>query len=771
MKEKFRTIMTKRGPVTIFVVMLVIVCIFALRSFAGWGEQNPTDNKEKLLYYISLILRNGHYQEQNINDSFSLKVFVQYVNSLDPSRDIFYQKDIQAFESLKFTLDDEMLHKKPIEFLPLVSHAFNIGLKEADSLRKFILSKPFSFDKDEYYIPLDGEDMAEASVNVGIQNLSQFSYKNYPISLAEKADLWRKKLKRECLDAYFNAKKQELEKQKDTAYKKWISDDTLEHQSRTNIIKRYDRFFNRLYKHFGESDQFKRYLNTIMSITDPHSGYFSPVDTRSYEENTSGKFYGIGALLTSDGNHVKIVSISPGGAAWKSKMFNTNDVIIKVAEGDTGTFVDLVGYEVSEAVKLIRGDKGTKVRLALQKADGSVKEVSLIRDKIFINQTFARAGIIPYKGKKMGYIYLPEFYNSMDKQETDNPQSSLDVKKELEKLKAQSVEGIVLDLRNNGGGYLMDAIRMAGLFIPAGPIVQVKDKDQEAYPLNDSDSSVVYSGPLVILLNEYSASASEILAAAMQDYGRALVVGSTSTFGKGTVQRGGLPIGSLFGDTKEDLGTVNLTIQKFYRINGQSTQLRGVRSDVNLPSIADFLPVREKDLPFAIGYDTVKSTKYDKFNPSNSQIASVVKKINALVNQSTYYDHVKRYGKYLASQRYKPIPLEWNKYTQLVKERDKLSKSLDSFRGLVDSIHVKIIKEDSVRYTKMDSAESILFFQWYKDLNRDVTLSHTIDILSHLISAKNTEKEAATLVPKSSMVWADKRWLIANDKKSGITTK
>jgi len=413
--------------------------------------------------------------------------------------------------------------------------------------------------------------------------------------------------------------------------------------------------FERFRFKFTDDDKFNVFVNAITTTMDPHSEFFPPVDKRYFDEEMSGRFYGIGASLQYEDGNIKVASILTGSPAWKSGELQPGDIIQKVAQGKEEP-TDLTGYVVTDAVKIIRGKKGTEVRLTVKKADGTVKIISLVRDEIVQDETFARSAVVKSGNDKIGYIFLPEFYADFDN--PNGARSYIDVAKEVMKLKEQKVDGIVIDLRNNGGGSLYDVVQMAGLFIEDGPIVQVKDRDNTPSVLKDKDRSVLYSGPLAVMVNEFSASASEIFAAAIQDYGRGVIIGSTSTYGKGTVQRNiGLDPEKGFSMSNSELGTVKLTLQKFYRINGGSTQLKGVSSDIVLPDQLEDLKLREKDDPDALPWDEINKSPYANWN-AGYDLKVIQQLSNQRVESDPAFKVIKENTEWLAEQNEKGSSLK-----------------------------------------------------------------------------------------------------------------
>lgn len=447
----------------------------------------------------------------------------------------------------------------------------------------------------------------------------------------------------------------------------------------------------------------------------------------------SGRFFGIGASLKEEDGNIKIGTLLAGSPAWKSGQVQVGDVVLKVAQGAEEP-VELIGFETQDAVKIIRGKKGTEVRLTLKKADGSVKVVSLIRDEIIQDEVFAKSAVINTGNGKLGYIYLPEFYADFD-----NPKGarcSEDVKKEIIKLKEQGVDGIVMDLRNNGGGSLYDVVQMVGLFIESGPIVQVKDRDGKPQVYYDYDKSALYDGPLAVMVNEFSASASEIFAAAIQDYNRGLIIGSSSTYGKGTVQRN-IGLDRVLGmvQPNSDLGTIKLTLQKFYRINGGSTQLKGVSSDVTLPDIYEYSKLREKDNLDALPFDMIQKADYKPWkyglNVSEIKTASLNR-----IQAGTAFNVIRKNANWIAEQNEKPVPLSFKRYQEEQKKIKDAFKEIDSNSKVKSEVDVTAISQDLKKF-EYDAGKLERFKSWIKALRKDIYLEESVNILNDMVQKKN----------------------------------
>jgi carboxyl-terminal processing protease len=450
----------------------------------------------------------------------------------------------------------------------------------------------------------------------------------------------------------------------------------------------------------------------------------------------SGQFFGIGASLAYDEGNIKINSLLTGSPAWKSGEVKAGDIILKVAQGKEEP-VDLTGFLTEDAVKLIRGAKGTEVKLTLKRQDGTINTISLIRDKIVQDETYARSAVVKNENSKIGYIFLPEFY--ADFESPNGPRCYIDVAKEIMKLKEEKVDGIVLDLRNNGGGSLYDVVQMAGLFIDEGPIVQVKDREGTPSILRDKDKNILYDGPLAVMVNEFSASASEIFAAAIQDYGRGVVIGSTTTYGKGTVQRNlGLDLVSSGGNSmgsNSELGTVKLTLQKFYRINGGSTQLKGVSSDIVLPDNMENYKFREKDDPNALPWDEITKANYTNWNAGYS-LSAIQKASKARLDKSLTFKLIKENSEWLAKQNDKEYSLQIDKFRKEQKIIRSTVKQLQSLLTLNEELSVNALLRDETAL-KSDKDKLDRFNNWLKSLKKDIYLDQAVKVVKDMISERS----------------------------------
>ncbi len=703
----------KRLPI---VILMVVAGLFLAFQTLGTNTKNPPDKYEKILKLVGQMLTEAHYSPQQVNDDFSKKVFKKYINDLDPEKNMFLASDIASLKSKYETKIDDEIKGAPVTFFKGAGDVFNIRMEEAAAYCTELLAKPFDFKVDEKVV-LDGEKL------------------DYVNTKEEAKERWRKKLKYLTLERYADlVDTREKNKGRDSFVVK--SDVELEKEAREKVKKVIDRMFERFRFKFGDDDKFNVYVNAITTTMDPHTEFFPPVDKRYFDEEMSGRFFGIGASLQYDEGNIKVASIVTGGPAYKAGEPQVGDLIQKVAQGNEEP-TDLTGFSVTDAVKLIRGKKGTEVKLTLKKTDGTLKVISLIRDQIVQDETFARSAVVNEGGSKIGYIFLPEFY--ADFENPNGARSYIDVAKEVIKLKEQNVDGIVIDLRNNGGGSLYDVVQMAGLFIEDGPIVQVKDKDNRPSVLKDKDKSVLYSGPLAVMVNEFSASASEIFAAAIQDYGRGIIIGSTSTYGKGTVQRNiGLDPENGFSMSNSDLGTVKLTLQKFYRINGGSTQLKGVSSDIVLPDQLEYLKLREKDDPDALPWDEITKSPYVGWN-AGYDLKTIRQLSNQRVQSSPAFQTIKKNTEWLSKENNKEYSLQLDKYRKEQKAIREAYAQIDSVRKMKTEIDVAALPSEVNRWAD-DKSKQDRFNQWLKLLRQDIYLDQAVKVVGDMITQQNLVK-------------------------------
>ncbi|MES2893024.1 MAG: carboxy terminal-processing peptidase [Bacteroidota bacterium] len=708
----------------VYLLLTGAILFFAFQS-QGRTEDNPKSKNEKILRNVGMLLEQGHFSPKKIDDEFSKTVLKRFVEDLDDDKTIFLQSDIDSFKIFESKIDNE-IHGERLESFYAISESYTRRLNEVSEYYKTILLKPFDFTKEED-IQLDGDKV------------------NYAKTTTERAEVWRKRLKYLVLTKYSDLiDDREKNKSKvgtiDSLTKQKIvykADTTLEREARTQVRRQIERYFTTLKNHNTTDELFSSFVNGVTGTMDPHSNYFAPVDSRGFTEMMSGKFYGIGAQLREDQSKIKIASLVTGGPAWKSGELGVDDEVVKIGQGAAEP-VDVTGYAVTDAVKLIRGaQKGTEVRITVRKPDGNIKIISLKRDEIKLDDTFVKSAII--KGEhKIGYIYLPEFY--VDFEDPKGAKCSEDVAREIEKLKLEKVDGIVMDLRGNGGGSLPEVVKMAGLFIEDGPICQVKGRDEkQPYQWKDKDKTVLYDGPLTVMVDEFSASASEIFAAAIQDYKRGIIVGSSSTYGKGTVQRT-IPLNpesesDLFNKKAEDLGTVKLTLQKFYRVNGGATQLRGVVPDVVIPDRMELAKAREKDNPLSLSWDEIAKVDYKPWTSSYSTDA-VAATVNDQVRNNTTFNRMRLKIDSINKENDKAYSLNLEKYRLSQKQLKSKYKELDEMLKLSKQLNVKNITADETKLTA-DKEKAEKNKRFLGSLKDDLYVDEAVKVTNKMINQSN----------------------------------
>ncbi|MFO7869278.1 MAG: carboxy terminal-processing peptidase [Bacteroidales bacterium] len=676
---------------------------------------NDNTKKQKLLVTKTVELLNlAHFSPQDINDDFSERVYTLYLKSLDYNKYFFTQKQIQVLETYKHAIDDE-IKDEDLNFFLTSYELINQQQKFIQSIYASLLEKPFNYTRNETFFTKPEERKF-------VENND--SLKNF----------WRKFLKYQVITEIHSLEKKQEKAQElsDTVATKTFEE--IEEEARENILKRYDNRFERIEK-ITEEDRFSTYLNSITSSYDPHTNYFAPKNKEDFDIRISGKLEGIGATLSQKDGYIKVVNIVPGSPSWKQGDLQPDDLILKVAQ-ENEIPVDISDMRLDEAVKLIRGPKGTKVTLTVKKVDGSIEDITITRDVVELEDQYVRSAIISSENNtksRIGYIYLPQFYVDMHNKKGRN--SADDMEQEIEKLKEKNVDGIIIDLRDNGGGSLPGVVDIAGLFVEKGPVVQVMVGDKTQI-LRDTDSRVQYDGDLVIMVNSFSASASEILAAAMQDYERAVIVGSQSTYGKGTVQR--FVDIDRFVDNKhkafKPLGNIKLTIQKFYRINGGSTQLRGVTPDIVLPDIYQHIDIGENDLDYPLAWTEIDNLKYSKWS-DNPNIKKLQKKSSKRVANDSTFMLINEASEWLAEKKNtQTIALHIDTYKSRKERESTLSEKYSNADEQLTNLEIdttfNIVK---TKDASLDSVKIAKRKRWHSELQKDVTLFETYRVMLDLI--------------------------------------
>ena len=693
----------KRNLVLGFLAVLIAVasCSFTNKSF----ENNDKD--KLLLDIITYILEKGHYAPKDINDDFSISVFEDFIDDLDPTKRYFFAEDITDFEQYKYQIDDQ-IKNTDISFFNLVHERYVERLSEVRIIIKEVLDEPFDYAIDE-------------SINS--------DYKKIPFtnSKAELKERWRKQLKLWTINTFDAKLKDEIQKKKSEPNYKSKDIAEVEKEARETTRKMLDEFFAYI-DNRERKDRFVQYINTIVDKFDPHTSYFAAEANDRFNVEISGRFEGIGARLQPEPEGAKIIEIISGGPVWRGQLLEVGDEIIKVGQPSEAP-VNIVGMPLDDAVKLIKGPKGTKVNLTVRKVDGTIEEVSIVRDVVEIQEQYAKSAKVIKKDEKFGLIHLPSFY--ADYKDYADKNAATDVANEIERLKEEGIEGLILDLRDNGGGSLRTAIDMAGLFIKDGPVVQVRASDNDKMVYEDKDERIQWDGPLVLLVNEFSASASEILAAAMQDYKRAVIIGSNQTFGKGTVQTMYPLENVVHVNEYGDLGAIKVTIQKFYRINGESNQLEGVKSDVITPDRYRYIVLGEKGQDNALEWDTIEAAEYDVWD-GYIDYAETIANSNKRIASSPQFKLIEENAKWLKTlQDEMSVSLNYDLY----KQRDKESRAKTDYFNKLSEYDSKLTFE-SLQYEKeLFTQDSLLRekrARWHINLAKDVYVEEAVNVLRDL---------------------------------------
>ncbi len=693
------------------VVAVLLLGSFVFKQFV----EPPVDtNKEKVLIQTMLArLEQLHFKPVEINDQFSEDVFDLYLDRLDGGKRFFTQEDIEQLKKYRDLIDDESVEGN-YEFFNLSQSLLAKAVDKTEVYFKEILEKPFDLRKDEIF-----EGDAEK--------------RKFAKDDQELRDYWRKILKSRVIakvaDKLDEQEKADESKKADSDEAKVVKKDIveLEKEAREKTLKDFKRWYKRIHKRKRE-DNLSMYLNVITNVFDPHTGYFKPIDKENFDINMSGSLEGIGARLSSDGEETTISSVVVGGPAWKQGELEADDVI-QLVEQEGEEPVDITGWDINDVVKIIRGKKGTKVILHAKKKDGSIHKIEITRDLVVMEDSFAKSLIIQDKGgKKYGYIKLPKFY--VDFNRKNGKSCAVDMNTEIQKLKKAGVNGIAIDLRNNGGGSLRDVVTIGGLFIPDGPIVQVKPRMRKARVLEDEDPETQYTGPLVIMVNSFSASASEILAAALQDYDRAIIVGSESTYGKGTVQSF-LSLDRGAPKNVQPLGDIKLTTQKFYRINGGSTQLKGVSSDIVIPDDFAYLEKGERETEHPLPWTKIDKAPYQKFYTIKNK-NEVVKKSKQRISANPVFNKITenalRYKKFRDSTT---INLEFDTYRAFEKMQEAKAKEFEDIMTEIPNFEVTNMTYDLPEIQK-DSSNIEKNKNWIEGVRKDPYIFESLKILEDI---------------------------------------
>jgi carboxyl-terminal processing protease len=744
----------KRNYKILLVVTFLSLSLLAFKS--NYANSTDPDKDKLLLELLTFVLEKGHYSPVAMDDEFSKGVYKDYIEALDPSKRFFLQSDIDEFSKYELQLDDE-LQNKDLTFFDLTYTRLMQRMEESKAIYKSVLSKTFDYKVDE-------------SFNTNYEKMP------YAKNAAELNERWRKQIKLSTLSSLVD--RLEIQENngkvdkdlKDAAApinpegalqenaadkKKEVTADAgkvktfeeLEKDTRESSLKSLDEYFGFI-KDLDRNDYFSVYLNTITGRFDPHTNYLAPEEKERFDVSISGKLEGIGARLQKKNDYTEISELISGGPAWRGKQLEAGDVVIKVGQGNQQP-VDVVGMRLDDVVKKIKGAKGTEVRLTVKKVDGTIKVISIIRDIVEIEETYAKSSVVEKDGLKYGVIYLPKFY--IDFENKDGRDAGKDIALEVSRLKKEGVNGIVLDVRDDGGGSLSTVVDIAGLFIEEGPIVQIKSAGKRKEVLYDRDKKIEWDGPLVIMVNSFSASASEILAAAIQDYKRGIIIGSKQTYGKGTVQNVIDLNQFVRSSSAGDLGALKTTTQKFYRINGGSTQLEGVSSDVVMPDRYAYLKMGERDVHNAMPWDKIDPAQYGVWT-NNKKFNQAIANSKNRIAQNAQFQLVEDNAKWIDSRSEDYVySLNIDKFKlaqKQIEEKAKKYKPLQNYKNNLKfsslPYEAEVMSKDSALKEKRD--------RWHESLSKDIYVEEALNVLDDLQSKVVVKKPMDAKLKSNKLV-------------------
>lgn len=698
------------------VLLAVLALSVAMWSFMPKDKASDPEKDKLLIELLTFVIEKGHYNPIPIDDAFSEGVYKDYLEALDPSKRFFLKSDIDEFAKYE-TLIDDQINSKDLSFFDLTYTRLLKRMNESKAYYQDALSSPIDYKKDE-------------SISTDYEKIE------YAKNEKELKDRWRKQVKLSALSSLVEKEKVQEEKSKLPENKDTPkSFAELEKETRESTLKSLNDNFGFI-KDLTRDDWFSVYVNAIASRFDPHTSYFAPNEKERFDVSMSGKLEGIGARLQKENDFTKITELISGGPAWRGKELEAGDLILKVAQGK-GEAVDVVGMRLDDVVKKIKGSKGTEVKLTVKKPDGTIKVISIIRDEVEIEETYVKSSVVTIDDKKYGIIYLPKFY--IDFENKDSRDAGKDVAIEVERLKKEGVQGIVMDVRDNGGGSLKTVVDIAGLFIEQGPIVQIKSAAGKKEVLYDRDSKIQWDGPLVVMINEFSASASEILAAAIQDYKRGVVVGSKQSYGKGTVQNVIDLNQFVRGSTYGDLGALKTTTQKFYRINGGSTQREGVKSDVVMSDKYEFLKMGEKDVDNAMPWDKIDPAVYKLWTKQHN-FDLAISQSKARLENNPQMQLIEDNAKWIEQRSKENVySLQLDKFKaeqKSLEEKNKKYKPITEYKNSLAFMSLpyedEIVKNDTILKEKRD--------RWHESLAKDVYVEEALKILNDMQTVDSTKE-------------------------------
>ena len=695
---------------TSYIVFTIAAGFYLLTAISVPSKKEFVSNdKDRLLIeLISHVIQRGHFNVKSLNDDMSEQIFHTYLENIDGQKRFFLQSDYREFAKYMYRIDDQ-LRNLDLTFFDLTYQRLILRMNEVENLYVSLLSRPFDFERKESF-DTDYEEQL------------------FPLSSSSRAEKWRKQLKLSTLSVLHD-KVEELKKKDEESTAEHVSSSwpVLEQEARETTRENMENFFN-LMNELERKDWFDIYLNAFVLQFDPHTNYFNPDDKDRFDMNMSGKFEGIGARLSKRDQAIKVVDIIVGGPLWRDQLMEVGDEIQLVRQ-DEGDAVDIRSMRLDDAIKLIKGPKGSTVYLTIKKVDGTIQTIPVKRDLVVLEESYARSSVINRLDQRYGLIHLPKFYVDFKSYKERN--AAHDVEQEIVNLKEAGVEGLIIDLRNNGGGSLQTVVDIAGLFIDKGPIVQVKSTVSKTEVLRDRDDKTLWDGPMVIIVNELSASASEILAAALQDYERAIVLGSKQTFGKGTVQNVVDLNRFLSNSTYGNLGALKITTDKFYRINGGSTQLEGVKSDVITPDRYSYVDVGERDEDNPMSWDKITPLMYTKWH-GYLNYNEVIKKSQDRVNNHPIFKLVDQDAKWIEQrQNDKSITLNYQQYVFELEADRTYSDQFDAVKEYNNKLKFTVAPAEQERIVS-DSIFREKRERWFSDLTADFYVEEAVNILDHL---------------------------------------
>lgn len=746
----------KRNYKILLAIVVVSVTLFAFEIKSG-TKTDPGKDK-LLLELLTFVIEKGHYSPASIDDTFSKGVYKDYIQALDPSKRFFLQSDIDEFSKFETELDDALINKD-LTFFSLTYDRLMKRMDESKKIYKEVLSVPFNYAIDESF----NTDYDKAPYAKNEKELKDRWRKQIKLSalssLTDRLKMQEDRLKGvesksteddEALLKNENKIQNDLIKTKNKANRDADKDKTfaeLEKETRENALKALDEYFGFM-KDLDRDDWFSVYINSITARFDPHTNYFAAEEKERFDVDISGKLEGIGARLQKKNDFTEISELISGGPAWRGKELEAGDLVTKVAQGN-GDPVDVVGMRLEDVVKKIKGPKGSEVRLTVKKVDGTIKVISIIRDIVEIEETYVKSSVVVKDGLKYGVIYLPKFY--IDFADRGGRDAGKDIALEVERLKKEKINGIVLDVRDDGGGSLSTVVDIAGLFIEQGPIVQIKSAGLKKEVLYDRDKKIEWDGPLVIMVNSFSASASEILAAAIQDYKRGIIVGSKQTYGKGTVQNVIDFNQFVRNSSVGDLGALKTTTQKFYRINGGSTQLEGVSSDIVMPDRFAYLKMGERDVENAMPWDKIDAADYTVWNKNENFNNAILNSKNRIAT-NPQFQLIEDNAKWIDSRKEdNTYSLNIDKFRMAQNEIEQKAKKYKPISQYKNTLKFNSLPYEIEEFAK-DSVLKEKRERWHQGLSKDIYIEEALNVLDDLQPKTDLKKSIPSKLKKEKLV-------------------